>query len=743
MSRTFYANLARGVAIYAVYCALWLGLDWLSNEYAGAVGSSPWYLGASLSFYLVYTFGPRYIPALALVDVLRPLVFGLYPPFTYGIDLLFGVEQAVFYGASAWLLRDRWRVQIFADLRSLMLYLIAGAALPALLAGITGVLLFFWIGLVPAQTFWYSTLIYAMGDAIGFVTLVPALSVFVTPLVNPGFAVPADANELQMRAPERAIVCAALILAVTLGYRYLAAGIGSPVYYLLFVPLIWLAARGGLRFAALGIVLADLSVVALDQWFRLSITASLNYQSYIASSALSALLVGTLVSQRWRDERQQLARARLDAATGLPNPQALEDWLQEARFIADPNLTLILVHVDNLRWVKEGLTRSGLDRLLASIALRLADAHVPVLLTASAGEGEFAIVLAGSDETQALFAAEKIRRVFRAPIRVEDSEYFAMLSFGIARRDDAALDPRTLLLNAEHALDEAHQRGMESIAFHTGAERSGLMTLSNQLHQALERHEFDLLYQPIFEFRSDPANGDPLMSAHVTGAEALLRWNHPQRGMLSPDAFIELLESMSLAERVGSFVIAKACNQTRRWHASGHRISIWINAFARQLLNADFAATLRAGLLGADLAPEHVVIELLERLLSRDHERLVDTIARVRATGARVAIDDFGTGHSSLARLREIPFDVLKIDRTFIAGVESDPKSEEVVAMLGTLARELRVKAVAEGIETLGQLRFVLRHCQNVQGFFLALPMPAAEFGSLLRRVNGHESSLQ
>jgi EAL domain-containing protein (putative c-di-GMP-specific phosphodiesterase class I) len=297
-----------------------------------------------------------------------------------------------------------------------------------------------------------------------------------------------------------------------------------------------------------------------------------------------------------------------------------------------------------------------------------------------------------------------------------------------------------LIPEAEQALDEARQRGMESIAFHTGRRSEGLMSLSSQLNRAVERDEFELLFQPIFAFHGDPSGPDPLAGARVVGAEALLRWNHPQRGLLTPDAFIDILESMSLGEAVGALVIQKACRQARLWADAGFPISVWINAFARQVLSHDFIGSLSGAIMEHGVDPRLIVVELLERLVSHDHGRITRTVANIRQTGVRIAIDDFGTGHSSLARLREVTFDILKIDRSFISSMDTDEKSQEVVAMLSGLARELGVETVAEGVETIGQLRFVQQRYAYMQGYLLALPMLPAEIEPFLRRINGGRS---
>jgi EAL domain-containing protein (putative c-di-GMP-specific phosphodiesterase class I) len=265
-----------------------------------------------------------------------------------------------------------------------------------------------------------------------------------------------------------------------------------------------------------------------------------------------------------------------------------------------------------------------------------------------------------------------------------------------------------------------------------------LISLSAQLHKSLDNGEFELLYQPIFEFVSiNPSESDPLIDARVVGAEALLRWNHPRRGLLMPVHFIDLLESMSLGERVGNSVVTMACDQLALWHAADLHVAMWINAFGRQVLNPEFGGSLRATLMQRNIDPSYVVVELLEREIARAEGAIVTAVGRIRQAGVRVAIDDFGTGHSSLARLHEVPVDILKVDRTFINAIDTDPRASDVVTTLSALARDFNAIALAEGVESHAQLRFALQHrYKYIQGYYLGLPMTPAEFELFANRIN-------
>jgi diguanylate cyclase (GGDEF)-like protein len=730
--RAFLVRLGRVVVTLAIYCAAFVILDYLSTVYAATPQSSPWYLSAALSFYLVYTFGPRYAPAPILAELVRYLVLPKDPHLTLVPLLGFGVEMMIAYSLTALFLRYVIRARLpFVELRDVFWYAGIGAFLGPAIAGLLGVYIFQVVGIITPAEYWSQVFTFATGDAMGFLTLVPALAIFVTPLVKPELAPPSLPEEARISRVEMGALVVVLFAASVVGYRWLEIRGGAPVYYFLFLPLVWMAARGGLRFATVGIMCADLSVVALDYWFRTPVTGSLAYQSYIAASSLTALTLGAVVTQRWRDFAADLERARIDRVTGLPNPRALDEWLGAYNF--GPPIMLLLIAIDNMRWVNEGLHRQGIDEFMKAVGERLRDVHLGDRYLAHTSDAEFAVVLAGDDRSLAAISAEKVRHAFERPVDVGETEIYASVSVGIASCGNHQ-GVRKLVPHAEQALDEARDRGVESVVFHVPREGDEpLISLAAQLHRAVANDEFDVLYQPIFELPAYPDEHFQNFGATICGAEALLRWNHPTRGQLAPAAFIDLLESMSLAERVGSIVIRKACSELSQWRRNGCTTDIWINGFVRQVLNPEFAGSLRASLMQFDLEPRHVVVELLEHVIARDEGVLLGAVTRLRQTGVRVAIDDFGTGNSSLGRLREVPFDMLKIDRSFVSGIDTDRRSEDVVMTLSSLARDFDVPALAEGVETESQLHFLIRHkYRYAQGYYLGLPMTAVEMGNLL-----------
>ncbi len=301
--------VVRAAVILAAYFALWIAFDALStfyytSNYIGASRASPWYLSVTLTFYLIYACGAAFAPAGIVVEWLRAAILGVVPPVTLPVLTIFGIQQVLIYGGAAILLRRVLRVRIpFVDLRDVLLYVAVAAAVAPTVAALLGVWLFVYVGAVSWHDFLPQVITFATGDAIGFITLIPAFSIVAAPFVSPELALPAEPEQLSIGRFERVALSCILLGCAILGYHWLALGI-APLYFFLFLPLVWMAARGGLRFAAIGVAYADLSVVALDAWYRIPASSSLAYQSYIAASSLTALMLGAVVTQRWRAERE-------------------------------------------------------------------------------------------------------------------------------------------------------------------------------------------------------------------------------------------------------------------------------------------------------------------------------------------------------------------------------------------------------------------------------------------------------
>jgi diguanylate cyclase (GGDEF)-like protein len=440
-----------------------------------------------------------------------------------------------------------------------------------------------------------------------------------------------------------------------------------------------------------------------------------------------------------QDKHQQLVRvAHYDALTGLPNRLLFGDRLQQA--VARANRTELLVAVlfldlDRFKNVNETLGHPAGDQLLQSVAERLAVCTRESDSIARLGGDEFALILADlADAQNAAHAAEKILAVLAPPFEVEGHEIFVSASIGISVYPADGVDTTVLVKNAETAMYHAKGQGKSNFQYYArqmNASALQRLTLENSLRRALEREEFQLRYQPQLE----------LGGGKIIGVEALLRWNHPEQGLLSPERFISLLEETSLIIPVGEWVLHTAFLQNKTWHEAGlPAIRMAVNLSALQFRQADLVGAISQILqeTGLDPASHELELELTESLIMNDVEETVVTLNKLHAMGIKISIDDFGTGYSSLSYLKRFPISSLKIDRTFVRDLSTNPDDAAIVGAIIALGHSLKLKVIAEGVETAKQLEFLrAMQCDEMQGFYFSRPVPAAEITEMLLQGSG------
>jgi diguanylate cyclase (GGDEF)-like protein len=373
------------------------------------------------------------------------------------------------------------------------------------------------------------------------------------------------------------------------------------------------------------------------------------------------------------------------------------------------------------------------DQLLVQAAARLESCARNDNVVARLGGDEFAVVLpyVGGNEGPAGDAALVAGRIIEAlaqPFHLQGQQLFVSASIGIACYPVDGSSAGQLLKSADTAMYDAKNNGRNtwrfySAALHENAARR--LQLESQLRQALDRGEFLLHYQP----KLDLAGGT------ISGFEALLRWNHPQRGLVPPLEFVAILEETGLILPVGEWVIAEVCRQLRGWQAAGLPAPpVAINLSARQLQHADLAAAIERIVGEAGVDPHLLEFELTESMLMVDPEAAVAILKRIKALGMRLSVDDFGTGYSSLAYLKRFPLDALKIDRTFVRDLPGDADDAAITKAVIRLAHSLNLKVVAEGVENIEQLRELEKYdCDEIQGYYVGRPAPAADCVALLR----------
>ncbi|MDB5924374.1 MAG: hypothetical protein JWN13_3310 [Betaproteobacteria bacterium] len=434
--------------------------------------------------------------------------------------------------------------------------------------------------------------------------------------------------------------------------------------------------------------------------------------------------------KRYQEELEH--HANYDALTGLPNRNLLHDRLKQAVF-AQRNVhpvAVVFLDLDHFKIINEGLGHSQGDKLLATIAERL---HATVRdgdTVARLGGDEFVLILNDQTKEDVIFRAmQRILGKVSEPMTIGDQELCITCSAGVSIYPQDGADVDTLLKNADAAMYRAKERGRNTFQFYT-SEMNALvnerLALEHSLRRALERNELLLHYQPKVE----------LATGRIVGAEALVRWQHPQWGLVFPDRFIPIAEETGLIVPIGEWVLRQACMQNRTWHDAGLApVTVSVNVSARQFTQENFVNTVRQILSETGLNPRHLEMELTESMVMHDVEAAIAILQGLKSLGVRLSVDDFGTGHSSLSYLRRLPIDTLKIDKSFVnrIGAKNDGDDGLLAQAIISLGHTLKLRVVAEGVETEAQLKFLTAHrCDEVQGYYFSKPIPAAEYASML-----------
>jgi diguanylate cyclase (GGDEF)-like protein len=426
--------------------------------------------------------------------------------------------------------------------------------------------------------------------------------------------------------------------------------------------------------------------------------------------------------------------AYYDTVTQLPNRALFEDRLTQAVSVAKASgqsLGVLFISLDQFKKVNDSLGHGSGDSLLREFAERLKSCITRSDTVARFGNDEFALLKTGIDgTTDVIETIASLSQVLRFSFDLPGHELYATASVGVSLFPFDGDDCETLLKNAGAALYRAKKSGGANYQFFT-ADMHELaarrLALETNLRRAIQNEEFLLHYQPRVS----------VDSLAITGVEALVRWQHPQLGLVSPSEFIPLAEDTGLILPIGEWVLRKACEQNRRWQQEGFApIRMAVNISARQFHDQDLSETVIRILHESQLAPNYLDLELTESSIMQNAEFAAGVLTRWKNMGINISIDDFGTGFSSLASLKRLPIDALKIDQSFVRDATTDQDDAEIVMAITTLAHNLRLKVVAEGVETEEQLRFLqLLRCDEIQGFFFSKPLPADALVSLFDSV--------
>ncbi|HXD33755.1 MAG TPA: EAL domain-containing protein [Pyrinomonadaceae bacterium] len=415
-----------------------------------------------------------------------------------------------------------------------------------------------------------------------------------------------------------------------------------------------------------------------------------------------------------------------DRLTDLPNRMLFADRCTQSISIAQRDhleLAVLLISLDNLSRVTDTLGHSAGDMVVIECAMRLRNC-IGEGNTLARIDDEFAVLLTNTSQGSDVAEVSKlIGLAFKPPVRLESQDVYMTASIGISVFPSNGDDPATMLKNARAALYRARKNGGNTYQFYEG-EMTALATkrlaLETDLRRAVENEEFIVYYQPVIS----------LFSGQVVGGEALVRWRHPELGILAPASFIGLAEANGLILDIGEMVLRAACAQARDWIERGAAdFRIAVNISARQLRQKSFCTQVISILHETVLDPAHLELELTETTMLENTDSTIEFLNELRTLGVRVAIDDFGTGYSSLSYLKQLPIDALKLDRSFVSEATTDPKGAAMVMAIITLAHNLDLEVIAEGIETEEEKGFLrLMRCDEGQGYLFGKPMPAAVF---------------
>ena len=424
--------------------------------------------------------------------------------------------------------------------------------------------------------------------------------------------------------------------------------------------------------------------------------------------------------------------AQHDFLTSLPNRVLLNDRVTQAIALAPRHLkkvAVLFLDLDGFKHINDSLGHPIGDQLLQSIAKRIVNCVRGADTVSRQGGDEFVVLLSEVERSEDVaLTARRILQTIALPHPIGQHDLHVTTSIGLSVYPDDGCDAETLIKNADTAMYQAKENGHNIYRFFKPAMNVRAVerqSIEESLRRALERHEFALHYQPIVN----------LKSGEITGAEALLRWTHPTRGLVPPSQFIPVAEDCGLILPIGDWVLREACRQARAWIDTGLPLeTIAVNISAMQFRDENFLEGVFAVIEETGLNPRSLELELTESVLMRHAESTESILKKLGAKGVQLAVDDFGTGYSSLSYLRKFPIDALKIDQSFVRQITTSPEETTIVTAVISMGRSLKLRVVAEGVETREELAFLREHdCEEAQGYYFGRPTPPKEFAALLK----------
>jgi diguanylate cyclase (GGDEF)-like protein/PAS domain S-box-containing protein len=423
-----------------------------------------------------------------------------------------------------------------------------------------------------------------------------------------------------------------------------------------------------------------------------------------------------------------------DALTGLPNRTLFHDRLSQALIHAkkkDQMLAVVFIDLDRFKFMNDTLGHSIGDLLLQMVGLRLKDCLRDEDTVSRQGGDEFTIILPNINWEEASTVAKRLLNEFALPFRVKEHELFLTPSIGISLYPFDGDSVETLIKNADTAMYHAKEHGRNSFKFYTSDINKRTfkkIVLDNALRKALDREQFMIYYQPQIS----------LHTRQVTGVEALIRWHHPDLGLVSPAEFIPLAEETGLILPIGEWVLRTVCKQSKSWQFAGYPpIRTSVNLSARQFLYGNIVETTSRVLQDTQLEAQYLDLEITESIIMQDVQITNTILNELKLMGIQISVDDFGTGFSSLSYLKHFPIDKLKIDQSFVRNINVCPKDTAIVNTIINMAHNLQLKVIAEGVENQKQFDFLQQHqCDEAQGYLFSQPLSCEKFEKMLEGLD-------
>ncbi|GAX90652.1 putative bifunctional diguanylate cyclase/phosphodiesterase [Effusibacillus lacus] len=441
------------------------------------------------------------------------------------------------------------------------------------------------------------------------------------------------------------------------------------------------------------------------------------------------------ITERKRYEEQIKYHAYHDSLTGLPNRLLFHDRLSQALVHANRNRQMVAVlflDLDRFKVINDSLGHAVGDLLLKAVAERLTGCLREGDTLSRLGGDEFTVIIPDiAEEKDAAKVARKIINALFPPFVLDGHEFFVNTSIGISLYPVDGTDIETLIKNADAAMYRAKERGGNHYQFYTpdmNAKAVEKLAMETDLHRAVDREELTVCYQPLVGS----------FDGRIVGAEALIRWQHPELGPVSPAEFIPLAEETGLITQIGEWVLRTACKQMKEWQEANLSLDrVCVNLSVRQLRQDELVATVVSALQETGLAPNCLELEISESITLHNLEQIIDTLHNLQMLGVRISIDDFGAGYSSLMYLKKFPIDTIKIDQSLVQDVVTNSDDAAIVAAVIALAHTLKLEVVAEGVENEAQFEFLSScQCDIIQGYFFSKPLSAKKFEELLRDNN-------